>query len=233
MSDSKPHDQSPSDPGKAAAWDSVSDRELDAALSSAATLASDLVQQLGQPEASPTAPSPNPLEDPRSDLDAELSQLSELTTKAAQELDAQPATSSRAVVPDFMSEFMDPPSETPPPPPSTPIPAPTAPRPRETVLAAPPEPNGPQGVVGGVINITIPAGKLRQDAQSQTTGSADSVVTAPRPGLVERALNPIAKGIELADKPFANVGGKIRTILGWSAIGLLLTAAILAYVRLG
>ena len=92
MSDQPPPDRASSDPSKQAAWDSVSETELDAALSHAASLAADLSKQLqsnGKPAApAETAPS-TPLEDPQRDLDVELQQLEQLVGTTAAEV--QPA----------------------------------------------------------------------------------------------------------------------------------------------
>jgi hypothetical protein len=232
MSDANSPDHSPTDPSKATAWDSVTDRELDAALSNAAALASDLVEELGKPETTPQAVTPNPLEDPRSDLDAELGQLADLTQRAATELDTAARPVARAAaVPDFMSEFMEPPNEAPAPPGSAesiapaPIPEP------EPVGAASSASPAPVGVVGGVINITIPAGKLRKQAEANAVTPPEPP-GPPRPSLTERALNPIAAGLELADKPFSKLNGRARTVLGWVALALLAVAAILVKYRL-
>lgn len=229
MSDANSPDHSPSDPSKATAWDSVTDRELDAALSNASALASDLVEQLGRSESAPPAAQPNPLEDPRSDLDAELGQLAELTQRATTELDATPAAASdTATVPDFMSEFMDPPAESAVPPSETLAPF----NEPEPIRTTPPlYPTEPVGVVGGVINITLPAGKLRLQAEAETAGDAETA-GPPRPSLTERALNPIATGLELADKPFSKLNGRVRTILGWAALVLLAASAVLVKYRL-
>lgn len=232
MSDPNSPDHSPSDPSKATAWDSVTDRELDAALSDAAALASDLVEELGKPETTQPVTPPNPLEDPRSDLDAELGQLAGLTQQAAAELDgaAEPPAGADAV-PDFMSEFMDPPSEAATPPAkSTPIVRAPAADPEPARAPAPTIPAA-VGVVGGVINITLPAGKLRKQAESNVATAAEPA-GPPLQSLVERALNPIANGLEIADKPFTRLNGRVRTILGWAALVLLATSAILVKYRL-
>jgi len=232
MSDANSPDHSPSDPTKATAWDSVTDRELDAALSNAAALASDLVEQLGQSETNQPPAPPNPLEDPRSDLDAELGQLAELAERAATNLDATPAAASdSAAVPDFMSEFMDPPSES-----AAPIATlieASAPLVEPDPIRTTPSPHStePVGVVGGVVNITIPAGKLRKQAETDTKGAAEP--SGPvRPSLAERALNPIATGLELADRPFSKLNDRVRNILAWVALALLAGSAVLVKYRL-
>lgn len=238
MSESNQPEKSPTGSAPSSQWDSVTDKELDQALSKASDLAEQLVDQLGRPEAVETPP-PNPLEDQRGDIDAELGRVAELTQAASQEIQESPppAPSESKAVPDFMSEFMEPPVESPP------EPAPGSIQ-REgdsseddltaaTVSATAPSESAPMGVVGGVINITLPAGKLRKQAEAERNAAGSTQEASPRPGLVSKALNPIAATLEAVDRPFARLNSRARSIAGWLGFALLVTSGLLMYWRLG
>ena len=255
MSDQPPPDRASSDSSKQAAWDSVSEAELDQALSHAASLAADLSSQLqssAQPAAhAPTAPS-TPLGDPERDLDGELQQLEQLVgTTAAQvqtvDDDATASPAPTASIPDFMAEF------TAPPPSATPasddlasstsaddLMADLVSHRQERAAAA----TGPgkSGVVGsrvaGVVGGTVhmPSAAPTPVERPPTEAEPDPARRA-RPKLEERLrtttlslLDRFVTVLELIDRPLARIGGGVRRIVGWIAIAMI-AAAMMVLVR--
>ena len=257
MSDQPPPDRASSDPSKQAAWDSVSETELDAALSHAASLAADLSKQLqsnGNPAApAETAPS-TPLEDPQRDLDAELQQLEQLVGSAAAQVqavdDAAPASPAPAPtesVPDFMSEFTVPPASSDAA--ADDLSASTSAddlmadlvdhrQERARVAAGP----GKSGVVGsGIVGVVGGPVNMPPVAPKPVEPSPAEAEPDPRPSTgprwAERLRTPILSlldrfvaGLELIDRPLARIGSGARRIAGWLAIAMI-AASIVVFVR--
>ncbi len=257
MSDQPPPDRASSDPSKQAAWDSVSETELDAALSHAASLAADLSKQFqsnGNP-ATPaeTAPS-TPLEDPQRDLDVELQQLEQLVGAAAAQVqvvdDAAPASPAPAPtenVPDFMSEFTAPPLSS-----DAAADDLSASRSADELIAdlvdhrqerarAAADPgksgivgSGIVGVVGGTVNMPPVAPKPVKPSPAE---AEPDPARSTRPRWAERLRTPILSlldrfvaMLELIDRPLARIGGGARRIVGWIAIAMI-AASIVVFVR--
>jgi len=257
MSDQPLPDRASSDPSKQAAWDSVSETELDAALSHAASLAADLSKQLqsnGNPAApAETAPS-TPLEDPQRDLDVELQQLEQLVGTAAAQVqavdDAAPASPAPAPtesVPDFMSELT-----TPPPPSDAAADDVSASTSADDLMAdlvdhrqqrarAAAEPgksgvvgSGIVGVVGGTVNMPPVAPKPVKPSPAE---AEPDPARSTRPRFAERFGPPILSlldrfvaMLELIDRPLARIDGGVRRIVGWIAIAMI-AASIVVFVR--
>jgi hypothetical protein len=248
MSDQPPPDRASSDPSKQAAWDSVSETELDAALSHAASLAADLSKQLqsnGKPAAPAETTPGTPLEDPQRDLDVELQQLEQLVGTAAAQVqtvdDAAPASPAPAPtesVPDFMSEFTAPP-------PSSDAAADDLMadlvdhRQEQARAAAGPGKSGVVGsgivgVVGGTVNMPPVAPKPVEPSPAEAEPDPSPWT---RPRLAERFGPPILSlldrfvaVLELIDRPLARIGGGARRTVGWIAIAMI-AASIVVFVR--
>ncbi|MFH1109527.1 MAG: hypothetical protein V1790_10075 [Planctomycetota bacterium] len=257
MSDQPPPDRASSDPSKQAAWDSVSETELDAVLSHAASLAADLSKQLqsnGNPAAPPeTAPS-TPLEDPQRDLDAELQQLEQLVDAAAAQVqavdDAAPASPAPAPtesVPDFMSEFTVPPASSDAA--ADDLSASTSAddlmadlvdhRQERARTAAGPGKSAVVGsrivgVVGGTVDMPPVAPKPVKPSPAEAEPDPRP---STKPRLAERFGPPILSLLdrfvtllELIDRPLAHIGSRVRRIVGWIAVAMI-AASIVVFVR--
>ena len=254
MSDQPPPDRASSDPSKQAAWDSVSETELDAALSHAALLAADLSKQLqsnGKPAApAETAPS-TPLEDPQRDLDVELQQLEQLVDAAAAQVqavdDAAPASPAENV-PDFMSEFTVPPASSDAA--ADDLSASTSAddlmadlvghRQERARAAAGPGKSGVVGsgivgVVGGTVNMPPVAPKPVKPSPAE---AEPDPARSTRLRWAERFGPPILSlldrfvaVLELLDRPSARIGGGARRIVGWIAIAMIAASMVLVFVR--
>ena len=115
MSDKPPPDRASSDQSKQAAWDAVSEAELDDVLSRAASLAAELSGQIQSPDDPGASSGPasrgSLLDKPSAGLDAELEQLEHLAESVAAQMQFEenaaaipPAPLANTVL-DFMSEF--------------------------------------------------------------------------------------------------------------------------------
>jgi len=255
MSDQPPPDSAPSNPTRQAAWDSVSEAELDAALSHAASLAAELsgqIQSAGGPAPATGPPSGgNPLDNPRNELDAELEHLEHLVSTTAAQLQSAENTSPGAsavpayAVPDFMAELTTPqkpaarsaPDRAPSSVHSDPVPAPAYGTPdwakpdgasvKPGVVGS-----GMMGVVGGAVNIP----PLAPPRAGEPVVYAECERESP-PGWHVRLVAPIivvlhglASWLEVIDRPLARVGGRVRRISGWIAIALIM-GSMMVFVR--
>jgi len=255
MSDQPPPDRAQSDPSKQAAWDSVSEAELDAALSHAASLAAELsgqIQSADDPAASSgPASGGNPLDNPSTGLDAELEQLEQLVSTAAAQIRSAenaapvPSTAPAHTVPDIMSEFTAPhkPAARSAPEVSSSavasdlMTAPVyGPPDRAMPAAASAKPgvvgSGMMGVVGGAVNIpplAVPRpGEPVAHAECERESGPGWAIRLVAPLLV--ILQGFASMLELIDRPLARISGGVRRIVGWVAIALI-AASMLVFVR--
>jgi len=226
--------EAPSDPRpsgqKEAAWDAVSETELEDALTTASSLAADLSEQLAAPDEPAPLGEPNPLATDRESLDHELSQLAERVSAVSKEVEgsAPASAATGAPVPNFMAEFMSPPGETT----ADAAPATIADEAAASPGDVPPPsaPAGPEtGVVGGRIHIALPATRRLGDQKAETADAAADVPDSDAAGeqVSMGLLGLVAAVLNAVDGPFAWAGRRTRAAAGWLAIVVLAAAAII------
>jgi len=215
MSDASQPQPTP-DPANAAAWDQVSERELDEALARAETLATELSGEVGPADeigAAAKAPSFDPTAaTSQNELDEELKNLDQLLSESASAISSEASTSDapapesknaqakkKYVVPEFMSDLTR--SDEPPAPPAPIQPEPEAASDGSDLLAIPAEFGASSfskvGVVGtgglGIVGTPAKTAKNPQNPPGKKSESAAKPAvpsSTPDPGLPRKLLMP-------------------------------------------
>lgn len=262
MANEPPQNQGPgATPGKSA------EMELDDVLSQATSLAAELNEEIGGAGGPPASPAPDPLTEVKAStsdsLECELNELERLVASTSAEITPEstdsaspvrsdsapagaaapvvpvPAPAGPALMPDFMSEFTDPP----PTPVESAAPAPnSAAAPAATAAAKPGVVSSAKvGVVGAATiepdgDPAVPPSesvrKKETEAKGATERSPEAESEEHASGLLVAALAVCSKAVgllEMLDHPFRWLGLAPRRLAGWLAI-FTLAAASVVYV---
>ncbi len=220
--------------------------ELDAVLAEAAALAGDLAEQIGEPP--PTSVATDPLEQASAaassiteQVEMELSELERLVEVAGTEVSESPAPDEESEasyeVPDFMSEFTDPPPAEEPSP-DVAMAALDETLSAENAAVAPPVTAPPPfdpsfGVVGTETFEADPTPDMPTDLRDSGEPGLVGKILAKVLSLAGHALggvwerlSPFAcavseRGVavmETIDRPLTRIGGGVRCVVGWVAL---------------